>query len=75
MKVELTKKEIKVILDLMESGVTFLITHGQSEFRGESSKSEDVVNIDELESKLRDYLVDDVIIPSTCTEEVKDDTF
>jgi len=51
MKVELSKREIEVILDLMEAGVTFLSTHQWADKPIEKDKK--IINLNELENKLK----------------------
>lgn len=64
MKVELSKREIEVILALMELGITFEITHGNPEFRKikisekkqipiEQNKTEEIINVNKLKNRLR----------------------
>lgn len=57
MKVELTKKEIEVIIDLMDTGVSYLISHGPppAQYRSREAK-EEIVNVDVLKTKLQEYL-------------------
>lgn len=62
MKVELTKKEIEVILDLIDAGTTYYASHGQ--VKSFDLDKEDylkprrkgVVNVDILKTKLQEYL-------------------
>lgn len=60
MNVDLTKKEIEVIIDLMDTGVSYLISHGPPpvEYRRREvvDIDRDIVNIDVLKTKLQDYL-------------------
>lgn len=57
MKVELSKKEIEAILEIMEAGKTFLITHTSYLFSLNPHRTEDPneerVNVDELMERLR----------------------
>ena len=55
MKVELSKREIEVILELMEAGITFLITHQwvQSPIKKDDKEK---VNIKNLEDKLKEAI-------------------
>jgi len=59
MKVELSKREIECILEIMEYGITFLITHGsgkviKNDF-GEDDKRKKV-KINELEGRLKELI-------------------
>jgi len=54
MQLELSKREIEVIIDLMGAGVTFLVTHTWAD--KPIKKGRERINIDELEKKLREYL-------------------
>ena len=66
LKIELSKREVEVILELMELGITYEITHGNPEFVklkvGDGininvhRKRRKIVNTNELKSKLRCYL-------------------
>lgn len=57
MRIELSKREIKVILEFMGAGKTFLITHqsiGYVDKKDKKDKNEkEKINIDDLEEKLR----------------------
>ena len=54
MKIELSKREIKVILEFMGAGKTFLITHQSIGYVDKKDKNEkEKMNIDDLEEKLR----------------------
>jgi len=54
MKVELSKREIEVILDLMEAGVTFLITHRLAD--KSIKKDKEIINLNDLENKLKEAI-------------------
>lgn len=67
MKVELSKREIEVILELMELGITFEITHGNPKFieykvsdnneiPQQQGKAKIVINTNELKDKLKGYI-------------------
>jgi len=51
MLIELSKREIEVILDLMESGITFLVSHTWADKPIKEDKER--ININELEEKLK----------------------
>lgn len=51
MKVELSKREIEVILDLMEAGVTFLVTHQWADKPIKGDK--EIINLEKLKEKLK----------------------
>jgi len=64
MLVELSKGEIEVILELMELGITFEITHGSPQFYeckvsdnkeipNRQKKAEKIINTNELMDRLR----------------------
>ena len=54
MKVELSKREIEVIIDLIAYGTTFLVSHGaQINDYIDKTKKEEIVNINELEERLK----------------------
>ena len=52
MKVELSKREIEVILELMEYGSTFLFSHGGGDYKP-IKKDEERININDLKEKLK----------------------
>jgi len=54
MKVELSKREIEVILDLMEAGVTFLVSHTWADKPVKEDRER--ININDLEEKLREKI-------------------
>ena len=64
-EVKLTAREIEVILDLMDLGITFSVTHGDPEFNKPKHsdgnvipcKQEKIINIDELKKKLREKMI------------------
>ena len=67
MLVELSKREIEVILELMGLGITFEITHGNPQFKelkvsdgkeipDKQKKAEKIVNVNELMEKLKKSL-------------------
>lgn len=63
MKVELTNKEIESIINLMDTGMSYLISHVPSlplsptKYRREIINIDrDIVSLDELKAKLREYL-------------------
>ena len=58
MKLELSKREIEVILDLIEAGITFLTTHQWADKPIKEDK--EIINIDELKEKLRGYKGGDI---------------
>lgn len=51
MLIELSKREIEVILDLMEAGITFLTTHQWADKSIRADKKR--ININKLKEKLR----------------------
>ena len=51
MKLELSKREIKVILELMEYGTTFLVSHEWANKPVKEDKER--ININDLEEKLK----------------------
>ena len=51
MKIELSKREIEVILDLMEAGVTFLVSHQWAD--KPIKKNKEIINIGGLKEKLK----------------------
>ena len=55
MKVELSKREIEVILDLMEAGVTFLVSHQWADKPVKEDR--EIINISELKDRLRGYII------------------
>ena len=55
MKVELSKREIECILEIMGYGITFLITHGSGKVEKDDKREK--VNINKLEEKLKGYIV------------------
>ena len=67
MLVELSKREIEVILELMGLGITYSITHGNPTFRelkvsdgkdipDKQKKAEKIVNVNELMDRLKKSL-------------------
>ena len=54
MKIELSKREIEVILDLMDAGVTFLVSHQWADKPVKEDR--EIININELEDRLRGYI-------------------
>ena len=67
MLIELSKREIEVILELMELGITYTITHGDPQFSickvsdgkeipNKHKKAEKIINTNDLKDKLKGYL-------------------
>ena len=54
MKIELSKREIEVILDLMDAGVTFLVSHQWADKPVKEDR--EIININELEDKLKELI-------------------
>jgi len=54
MKVELSKREIEVIINLMKAGVTFLVTHTWADMPYKEDK--EIINIKDLMEKLKEAL-------------------
>ena len=54
MKIELSKREIEAILEIMGYGITFLITHGS--VKAEEDNKKEKINLNKLEDKLKGYI-------------------
>lgn len=52
MKVELSKREIEVIIEFMDLGITFLVTHGQTTKKLDNTK--ETISVRELMEKLKE---------------------
>lgn len=52
MQVELSKREIEVIIEFMDLGITFLVSHGQSTKKLDNTKEK--MSVRELMEKLKE---------------------
>ena len=54
MKIELSKREIEAILEIMEYGITFLVTHGSIKAEEDNKKEKSILEqLEELREEIR----------------------